>query len=234
VKDDDELRRNLHSHKENFTLDYIRVNLLMNQPEVTFEKRLFAINESTYLANYYEYFLKLSPYNMKPLLINFFDKRQATLTKFQKSKLTLTTLRQLLILFTVDVHHVNCFNRHIRFYGYMMKKPASINGDEITNDARLARGVIMRSLELIRHVPQYNTHREHLLRFLIAALKERASLSKSLTTLVGENDYTELYEVASYLEHLLKNGIHPDEVNQDLFVQETRFYSHHFMNTLTL
>lgn len=143
---------------------------------------------------------------MKPLLIDFFDKRQETLSRFKENKLNLNSIRQLYILFTVDIHHVNCFNRHIRFYGYMMKKPASINGDEITNGVRLARGIIMRALELIRHVPQYNIHRDYLLRFLIAALKQRASLSKSLLTVIGENDYTELYEVASYLDHTRKMG----------------------------
>jgi hypothetical protein len=195
----------------------------------------FALNDSLYLATYYERMLKLKPFNLKPLLVNFFDKREKTLSSFRSSlPITLERLRELLILFTIDIHHVNCFNRHIRYYGYILKKPASINGDEITNGARLARGIIMRALELLRHTPQYNLHKELCLRFLIAALKERASLSKTLTTLVGENDYTEMYEVASYLENLIQNGIHPDEKNQDLFVQETRFYSHHFMNTLTL
>ena len=192
------------------------------------------MNITNYLANYYETMLKLSPYNLKPLLINFFNKREKTLSGFRQSPITLEKLRQLYFLFTVDVHHVNCFNRHIRYYGYLMKKPASINGDEITNGARLARGIIMRALELLRHTPQYNFYKDLFLRFLIAAVKERASLSKNLSTVIGENDYTELYEVAEYLGNLLKNGIHPDEKNQDLFVQETRFYSHHFMNTLSL
>jgi len=233
--DDDSIRHKYHTHEGGVTLSSIEEKLNFTKVDpATVDRKQFALNETNYVAVYYERMLKLNPYGVRSLLINFFGRREKTLSSFKQMPITLERLRQLFILFIVDVHHVNCFNRHIRYYGYLMKKPASINGDEITNGARLARGIIMRALELLRHTPQYNVHKELFLRLLIAGLKERASLSKSLTTVVGENDYSELYEVATYLENLLKNGIHPDEKDQDLFVQETRFYSHHFMNTLSL
>ena len=239
VNKSDELRSKLHNHPDkNYTLAQLYKLLQENHTQLPFDRRKFALNDSTFLANYYASAFHLWSYDYEELIKEFFIDRNRTLSTYyinnSDQALSLESIRQLFILYIIDVHHVNCFNRHIRFYGYVMKQPSSINGDKITNSGRLARGIVMPALELLRHVPQYNIYKELFLRMLIASLKERAASVKHSTKLVEENDYTELFEVAKYLEYLLKNGIHPDEKGQDLFVQETRFYAHHFMNTLTL